>query len=76
MRLCSAQLMNRLVDPILADIEKECDEAIRDGGVWRSRRILVSGYVGLAKAMLLYAVEVSLGVFFNQDDCHAGLLRA
>jgi membrane protease YdiL (CAAX protease family) len=49
--------MHRLVDPIVADMQREHGDAIRHGRVWRSRAILLLSYLGFAKALAFYGVE-------------------
>jgi lipopolysaccharide export LptBFGC system permease protein LptF len=56
-RWCGARTMERLVDPILADIELERDQSRRSGHVWRARWIVVSGSIGLAAALVLHGAR-------------------
>jgi hypothetical protein len=56
-RICSAKTREWLVDPILADLQKEYREAVQCGRVWRSRWILTVGYVGLLAAVALYLMD-------------------
>ena len=48
-RICSASAMERLIDPAIADLQHEYDEARRRGGLWRGRRILIAGYIAVWK---------------------------
>jgi lipopolysaccharide export system permease LptF/LptG-like protein len=41
--------MDRIVDPLLADIDQEHSDALRKGRIWRSRWILARGFVVFAK---------------------------
>jgi hypothetical protein len=50
-------MMERIVDPVFADIQKEHDDAARDGRTFRSRWIVVSGYFGLLKAIAWYGCD-------------------
>jgi hypothetical protein len=54
-RLCSAATMERLIDPILADLRMEYREAVRHGRAWRSRWVRIAGYGGFLKAIAVYA---------------------
>ena len=44
-RLCAKQTMDRAIDPIVADIRTEYEEAIRTGHRRRGIWICVSGYL-------------------------------
>ena len=52
-RVCSAKTMERLVDPVIGDLQAEYAEAIRDGRTWRSWGALIVGYVAFVKVLLL-----------------------
>lgn len=54
-RACSPSTMERLIDPAVADLQCEHADAIRRGQLWRSRRVLVAGYVAIWKVTLLAA---------------------
>jgi len=41
--------MERLIYPVIADLQHEYEEAIRRGDVWRSRSIRVAGYIAFWK---------------------------
>jgi hypothetical protein len=56
-RYCSVTTMERLVDPIVADLEMESRNARSGGRVWKARCVLVTGYVGLARALLAHGAE-------------------
>ena len=43
-RVCGAAAMERLIDPVIADLQCEHGEAIRRGQVWRSRWIRMAGW--------------------------------
>ncbi|MGH9374242.1 MAG: LptF/LptG family permease [Vicinamibacterales bacterium] len=57
-RLSSRTTMERLIEPVLTDVELEHREAARSGRLWLARWIRVSGYVGLCKALALHGVHV------------------
>jgi hypothetical protein len=48
-RLCSARTTERVIDPVLTDVEIEHRDATAAGRVWGSRWILVAGYFALVK---------------------------
>jgi hypothetical protein len=54
LRHCSAAIMERLVDPVLADIHVEASAAAVRGHRWTSRRIRAAGAVALTKALVVY----------------------
>jgi hypothetical protein len=75
-RLCNAIMMERLIDPIVADLQLEYDQAIRHGWTWRSRWLRVVGYVALLKAIALYGAERARRTFYDWTvDDHRGLGR-
>ena len=52
-RICSAKSLERVVEPAIADLQKEYADAIGEGRVWHGRWILVAGYVGCAEAVAM-----------------------
>ena len=48
-RLFSPDVMDHLIDPVVADLQAEYGLAVRDGRTWRRRRVLVAGYVAFVK---------------------------
>jgi lipopolysaccharide export system permease LptF/LptG-like protein len=59
-RLCSAAMMKRLVDPVIADMQAEYAEALGRGRVWESRWVRLAGYTAFAKVIALHAGDQSL----------------
>ncbi len=53
-RVYGAATMARLIDPIVADLQHEHAEALREGRVWKSRRVRLAGYLALLKVMALH----------------------
>lgn len=51
-RVCSETTMERLIDPVISDLQTEFALAIRDGAPWRSGWALLVGYVAFAKVSL------------------------
>jgi hypothetical protein len=52
-RLCDAEAMTHLIDPIVADLQHEHAEARRDGATWRGRRVRLAGCFNLIKVLTL-----------------------
>ena len=48
--LCSQRTMERLIDPIVADLQAEYGDEVRQGRVWRSRWIRVAACLVLAQS--------------------------
>jgi hypothetical protein len=53
MRLCDRSTMERVIDPVIADLRREHREALGRGQVWRSRWIRIAGYVAFWKVALM-----------------------
>jgi hypothetical protein len=56
-RLFAAETMERVIDPIVADLQCEYDERLAGGRVWRARLSLLRSYVALARAMFQLGVR-------------------
>lgn len=69
-RLCSARAMERLVDPVLTDIEIEYRTAIAEGRRWRSRWVRIAGLCALLKVVAFYACDRTAGDW-SADDARA-----
>ena len=54
-RLCSDIAMDRLIDPVLADLQREHADATRRGLVWRRRGIRIAGTLAFWKVIGLHA---------------------
>jgi hypothetical protein len=69
-RVCSSTTLERVIEPILADIQKECADTIGQHRTWRCRWIIACGYAVLFKALALYLIERSMGtsLAFTRDD--------
>ncbi len=59
-RVCATQTMERLIDPLIADLQHEYTDARRRHGVWGSRWTLFMGYVVIVKAIALHCAEQSM----------------
>ncbi len=58
-RIFDHKTMERVVDPLLADLQKEHAEAIRRGRVWKSRWIRLAGYVVFLKTIAVCGAEAA-----------------
>jgi hypothetical protein len=56
-RWCSDMMMARVIEPGLADLQSEYQEAISCGRVWESRWIRIAGYVVFLKVIVLCGWE-------------------
>jgi hypothetical protein len=54
-RVCGDETMERLIDPLVADLQTEYAEAVRQGRVWKSRRVRMTGYVAFWKVIAVVA---------------------
>jgi lipopolysaccharide export system permease LptF/LptG-like protein len=52
--VCSADTMERLIDPALADLQHEYEQADGRGRTWQTRIALFRGYVAFWKLLTLY----------------------
>ena len=69
-RVCGAKTMERLIDPLVADLQSEYAAAVRRGHVWRSRWVRVAGYAAFSKVIAFCALQGSLGTLHDgiEDD--------
>jgi hypothetical protein len=72
-RLCRANTLERLVDPTLADIQAEYENAIRRGLKWESRWIWILGHIALIKVVALHGGVRIMGILrdLTGDDRRA-----
>jgi hypothetical protein len=64
-RVCAKQTMERLIDPIVADLQTEHEEAARTRRRWRAARICASGYAAFWKAVCLHTIESGPRALWN-----------
>jgi hypothetical protein len=64
--------MERLIDPVIADLQHEHDEAIRCGMVWRGRVICLVGYCACWKVLTIAAVRQAVFERTAEDDRAVG----
>jgi lipopolysaccharide export LptBFGC system permease protein LptF len=72
-RVCAPTTILRLIDPTLDDIEVERAEALRAGRQWRARWIVLAGYGGFCRALMLYAFRVMPCVLLDLPRRTTGL---
>ena len=53
-RVCSARTMDRLIDPTIADLQREHVDARRRGAIWTARWVRLRGFLSVA-TLLAYA---------------------
>lgn len=56
-RLCGASAIERVIDPVVTDIEIEYRRAIAARRTWSSRGIRIAGYFALLKVVVLYTYD-------------------
>ena len=74
-RLCGAQTMERVIDPLIADLQLEHAEAIHEGHLWKGRWIrLVAGFA-LLKVIALCGGRALLSLEEATMDEHRAMIR-
>jgi hypothetical protein len=79
--LCTERTPRRLIDPAIADLQSEVADARRAGSAWRTGRTLVTGYLSIAKVLVVAAggdlwAEASTWQPAERADAWRGLLVA
>jgi lipopolysaccharide export LptBFGC system permease protein LptF len=68
--------MERLIDPVIADLQAEHKAALRTSSAWRSRWVLLVGYVAFAKVVLICGLLGTQHAWLNWSiDDQRGLSR-
>ena len=78
-RVFARQTMERVIDPVLADIQTEHEESHRKGDRWRTIAVWVDGYVAFWAAItlhVLHAAPASLRKRLCADDSALGRMIA
>jgi hypothetical protein len=72
-RMLELRTMERVIDPLLADLQMECADANRSGRVWRSRWTLIAGHVVFLKTVAFCEAENVMTLFrgWTADDIAA-----
>ena len=75
-RLCSAETMERLVDPTLADLQAEYENAVSCNQKWKSRRILVQGHIALIRVIAVHGGMLAMGFpWYSTGEDRRALIR-
>ena len=74
-RLCCAQTMERVIDPLIADLRMEHAEANQDGHAWKGRWIRLVACFALLKVILLCGGRSLLSLEEETMDEHRAIIR-
>jgi hypothetical protein len=61
-RWCRAGTMTRIVDPLIADLQREHADAVRSGRVWNSRWIQLAGWMAFVKVVIICAAATLISL--------------
>lgn len=67
-RVCSPDTMRRVIDPLLADLQFEHDNAMKAGQILRARRLQFGGYLAFWRALGICATRASIGAIQAADE--------
>jgi Lipopolysaccharide export system permease LptF/LptG len=67
-RVCSPDTMRRVIDPLLADLQFEHDNAMKAGQILRARRLRFGGYLAFWRALGICATRASIGAIQAATD--------
>lgn len=74
-RWLDATAMERFVDPQLADLQCEYEDAVAAGRFWHSRRIWAAAHIALWRTLVWYGLTRGLGNLLAADDERRALSR-
>lgn len=74
-RLCSAQTLERVIDPLIADLQLEHADATRQRGAWKGRWIRLVAAVALFKVIVLCGGRAMMPLRDARADEHRALVR-
>lgn len=60
--VCSSRTMERLIDPVLTDLQIEYDHAVHEGRKWKSRWIWSVGHIAFFQAIAVHQAERATGI--------------
>jgi lipopolysaccharide export system permease LptF/LptG-like protein len=52
---CCRETMERVIDPLIADLQREHGQAIRHGRIWKSQWIQIAGWLAFLKVVIICA---------------------
>jgi hypothetical protein len=58
-RVCGRETLERVIDPLIADLQFEHTNAVRAGRIWHARRLLLGGYFVFWKALGMQVAAAS-----------------
>jgi hypothetical protein len=67
-RVCSPDTMRRVIDPLLADLQFEHDNAMKAGQILRARRLRFGGCLAFWRALGMCATRASIGAIQTAAD--------
>ena len=73
---CCSETMQRVIDPLIADLQREHAEAVRRGRVWKSRWIQVAGWIAFFKVVAISATASLTSIEEWTPDDRRSLTRA
>jgi hypothetical protein len=71
-RFCGPATMERLIDPVIADLQCEHADAVVHRRVWHARWIRMAGYVAFWKVAAIGIGRVSTGALITPQDATIG----
>jgi hypothetical protein len=66
--LCCAQTMERLVDPTLADLQAEYEDAVSGNRRWESRWVLVLGHLAVIQVLAVHGGMRAMGILLHSTS--------
>jgi hypothetical protein len=73
---CCHETMARVIDPLIADLQREHADAVRHGRMWRSRWIQIAGWIAFFKVLVVCAGTHLTAVEQWTTDDRKSLVRA
>jgi hypothetical protein len=74
--LCNARTMERFVDPTIADLQSEYEEAVNDGRTWERARIWIAGHIAVIQVIALHGGLKAMDIPRDlTDDDRRAVLR-
>jgi hypothetical protein len=73
---CCPETMERVIDPLIADLQREYSDAVRQGRIWKSRWIQIAGWVTFFKVLIVCGGTTLTAVEQWTPDDRKSLTRA